>query len=155
MFSSRCGARRPSLRRNVAHFGPGSCKSRTIESSTNCVAAAAGRSRNRIPRVRGSANLPADGLGPHETVWYGSFRSAVESSVAELPIVQREALDLTLFENRTNTEVAASLHVPLGTAKTRIRAGLRRLRGNLARLSRRLALAAVLASCAPAVAPRL
>ncbi len=107
------------------------------------------------PESARMANLPADGLEPHETVWYGSFRSAVESSVAELPIVQREALDLTLFENRTNTEVAASLHVPLGTAKTRIRAGLRRLRGKLAPFTAPLALAAVLASCAPAVAPRL
>ena len=71
------------------------------------------------------------------------------------PLAQREALDLTLFEDRTNTEVAARLHVPLGTAKTRIRTGLRRLRGKLAPFTATLALAAVLASCAPAVVPRL
>ena len=64
-------------------------------------------------------------------VCHASFRSAVQSALAELPSAQREALNLTLFEDRSNTEVAAELHLPLGTTKTRIRIGLQSLRGKL------------------------
>ena len=91
------------------------------------------------------ANLPDDGLRPDEAVWHASFRSAVQSALAELPPTQREALDLALFEDRTNTQVAAELQVPLGTTKTRIRVGLQHLRGKLAPFVAAVALVALLA----------
>ncbi|WP_036491350.1 MULTISPECIES: ECF RNA polymerase sigma factor SigK [Nocardioides] len=52
----------------------------------------------------------------------------VRGAVAGLTAVQREAVELAFFGGYTHTEVATMLDVPVGTAKTRIRDGLIRLR---------------------------
>ena len=45
-----------------------------------------------------------------------------------LTTAQREAVHLAYWGGRTHTQVAETLKIPLGTAKTRIRDGLLRLR---------------------------
>jgi RNA polymerase sigma-70 factor (ECF subfamily) len=63
----------------------------------------------------------------HASMEARRVRNAMES----LTPVQREALELAYFGGYTHTEVASMLDLPLGTAKTRIRDGLIRLRDTI------------------------
>jgi RNA polymerase sigma-70 factor, ECF subfamily len=58
----------------------------------------------------------------------GPERAALLALVAELPPGQREAVFMAFFGDMTHAEIAARTQVPLGTVKSRIRIGLRRLR---------------------------
>jgi RNA polymerase sigma factor (sigma-70 family) len=73
--------------------------------------------------------LPAGDLGPAERTWQQHRRAILESALDRLPASQRDAIGLAFLDDLTHEQVAAELGVPLGTAKTRIRAGLQRLRG--------------------------
>ena len=55
----------------------------------------------------------------------------VRTALADLTTKQREAVELAFLGGYTHTEVAAMLDLPIGTAKTRIRDGLIRLRDAL------------------------
>lgn len=55
----------------------------------------------------------------------------VRSALDALTPVQREAVALAYFGGYTHTEIATMLELPIGTAKTRIRDGLIRLRDTL------------------------
>jgi RNA polymerase sigma-70 factor (ECF subfamily) len=55
----------------------------------------------------------------------------VRQALTSLTPAQREALELAYFGGYTHTEVATMLQLPVGTAKTRIRDGLIRLRDTM------------------------
>lgn len=55
----------------------------------------------------------------------------VRSAMSRLTPLQRQAIDLAYFGGFTQSEVAAALRIPVGTAKTRVRDGLLRLRADL------------------------
>lgn len=56
---------------------------------------------------------------------------AVRSALAELPEPQRVALELAYFEGLSQSEIAARLAEPLGTIKTRMQLGMKKLRERL------------------------
>lgn len=53
---------------------------------------------------------------------------AVRTALAQLPEEQRKLIELGFFGGVTHHEIARSTGIPLGTVKTRIRSGLRRLK---------------------------
>jgi RNA polymerase sigma-70 factor (ECF subfamily) len=55
-------------------------------------------------------------------------RTIVRHAMASLKEDQRQAIELAFFDGLTHTEVAEKLGAPLGTIKTRIRVGLRRMK---------------------------
>src|SRR6185295_1138993 len=75
--------------------------------------------------------LPAHGLGPAEAASQQYRRDVLKSALDQLPPPQREALGLVFIDDLTHEQAAAELGLPLGTAKTRIRAGLQKLRATL------------------------
>ena len=65
-------------------------------------------------------------------VWDLSVAERVKTAMRALPEGEREAILLAYFGGHTYREVADLLDTPEGTVKSRIRSGLKRMRGELA-----------------------
>ena len=102
------------------------------------------RARGRRSRaLERAARADADGLAaplgqapaaPDRGAERGEVQRLVQRSLADLPEPQRRVIELAYFGGLTQTEIAAELQEPLGTVKTRIRAGMDKLRSSLASL---------------------
>ncbi len=86
------------------------------------------------PIDQNAAILPDPGPEPSEVAWREHRRSVVQAAVEVLPPPQRQALSLAFLDDLTHEQVASFLNLPLGTAKSRIRAGMQSLRVRLAPL---------------------
>lgn len=88
---------------------------------------AAGRASERLHGIAGRDAARADDEPP-ASLERAEDRRAVREALAVLPDAQREALVLAYWGGLTADEIARRSGVPLGTAKSRIRLGLARLR---------------------------
>ena len=88
---------------------------------------AAGRASDRLQLVVDSAPPPVED-SPAVAAELDATHETVIEALQQLPEPQREALVLAYWGGLTAGEIADQEHVPLGTAKSRIRLGLARLR---------------------------
>lgn len=102
--------------------------------------------RSQVRRGRLADAAEAEGASSNAPAMSSGFVSPVANLLADersrrirdalmvLPDTQRAALDLAYFEGLSQTEIAERLGEPLGTVKTRVRLGLRKMRELLAGL---------------------
>lgn len=76
-------------------------------------------------------SLASGDPAPDERSETGDAFERVQRSLRQLPVEQRRAVMLAAYGGRTAREVGEAEGVPLGTAKTRIRTGMLRLRASL------------------------
>lgn len=92
----------------------------------------------KLSRRRGSENqteevildLPDESRGedPQEEAVLAEERVRVREALATLPAAQRQVIELAYFSGLTQVEIAERTGDPLGTIKTRVRLGMRKLR---------------------------
>ena len=75
--------------------------------------------------------LRVDDLEPPERAWQRLQAQSVRDALRQLPAAQREALELAYYKGYSQSEIAQSTGQPLGTVKTRLRLGLRKLKDSL------------------------
>jgi RNA polymerase sigma-70 factor (ECF subfamily) len=86
------------------------------------------RRRREEREVRQAAEAAYD---LEHQVWDLAVAGTVKEALGRLPLDERRAIELAYFGGHTYREVAVMLNTPEGTVKSRIRAGLRRMRDAL------------------------
>ena len=70
-------------------------------------------------------------FGSKEGLYRAVLQAAVRALMSDLIPQQKKAIELAYFEGLSHTEIAETLHEPLGTVKSWIRNGLLRLKEGL------------------------
>jgi RNA polymerase sigma-70 factor, ECF subfamily len=94
---------------------------------------ASGRAEDRLKTVA-AQEPPRPDAQPDHLALESVDRSTVRAALGRLPEAQREALVLAYWGGLTADQIAERAGIPLGTAKSRIRLGLARLRSELSAL---------------------
>jgi RNA polymerase sigma factor (sigma-70 family) len=91
--------------------------------------------RLRARQARAANLEPVAGEDPSESVAEEDFlaqrRHEVRLALEDLPLEQRQVLEMAYFGGMTQVRIAEELGIPLGTVKTRTFAALRKLRREL------------------------
>lgn len=77
--------------------------------------------------------LAADGT-PEQSAYLNEQQKLVRYALAQLKPDQRQLIEIAFFNGLTHQEISDRLNLPLGTIKTRIRAGMLKLRELLTEL---------------------
>jgi RNA polymerase sigma-70 factor, ECF subfamily len=88
-----------------------------------------GRATDRLKLVVGEGESHGD--GPGHALERDADRAGVREALKDLPVAQREALVLAYWGGMTAEQIAERKAIPLGTAKSRIRLGMAKLRAEL------------------------
>jgi len=69
-----------------------------------------------------------------EEILLSDTRSLIRKVIAGLPPPQQQAIDLAFFKGMSQREIAAKTNTPLGTVKTRLELGLKKIYDGLKEL---------------------
>ena len=90
--------------------------------------------RKREQALDAAGELAADSPDPESQSAFSERARRVRRALSVLSPEQRQAIELAYFEGLTHVEIAERIREPLGTAKSRIRLGMAKLRDALAPL---------------------
>lgn len=76
-------------------------------------------------------NFACSEPGPEQNSLLSERAQLIRSSISQMPLIQRRLIEMAFFDGLTQTEIAGQAALPLGTVKSRIRAGMRWLREQL------------------------
>jgi RNA polymerase sigma-70 factor, ECF subfamily len=93
--------------------------------------AIADRGRARVEPPAEPVDTPSNELGPEDHAEQSWVAWRVHRAMETLPDSERTVLELAYWSGLSQSEIATELAIPLGTVKTRTRAGLARLADEL------------------------
>ena len=71
--------------------------------------------------------VDTDALSVEDLAEHGWKRRHLRHALADIPVEQRQCLELAYFEGYSQSEIATQMGTPVGTVKTRMRIGLEKL----------------------------